>query len=270
MRISAFSVIKNEAQFIGYGLMSILPYVDEVVYFDGNSTDGTLRLLDHIKTKYDSQNKIKVFLDKDFKDFKEDYVRVFNECMKACTGDYLFYIHPDIILTDPGKLIDRKNWNELAYYTNIRSFAGEDLDLEIVKGRTDKWKTIMKNCLGLKYWGHYGHTHEDMYHTAITGDRHVVYKNMKDYPYVVGDSGIKIWHFCECKPRKRREQKMETVIRTNIKSDEVFVKDALVNHPRIHLQNQKGIWGYFEFTQRVDPLPDVFAKHKDEFEAVLR
>ncbi len=35
--------------------MSILPCVDEVVYFDGGSTDGTLELLAHIKTKYDQK-----------------------------------------------------------------------------------------------------------------------------------------------------------------------------------------------------------------------
>src|SRR5512139_2144121 len=98
MTLSAWSVIKNESQFIGYGLMSILPYVDEVVYFDGNSTDGTLELLDYIKTTYDKENKVKVFKDKDFNDFKDNYVRVFDECLKTCTGDHVIYVHPDMIL----------------------------------------------------------------------------------------------------------------------------------------------------------------------------
>ena len=270
MTVSAFSVIKNEAQFIGYGLMSIFPFVDEIVYFDGNSTDGTLEILDYIKAKYDKGNQIKVFRDRDFKDFKDDYVRVFNECMGECSGDYLWYVHPDMILTGAGDLENREDWKEFAYFVNMRSFAGEDMGMEITKGRASKWKTIMKRGLGLKYWGHYGHPHEDMYHEAITGESHVVCRNMRDYPYIVGDSGIKINHYCECKPRKRREQKMETVMRTayNI-NEEGPLFDLVMNHPRVHLRNQNGQFGEFEFTPVQGQPPDLFSYYKKELEEVL-
>lgn len=271
MKISAWSVVKNEAQFIGYGLMSILNHIDEVVYFDGNSTDGTLRLLDYIKGKYDTQNKIKVYQDKDFSNFKEEYVRVFNECMKACTGDYLWYVHPDMILTDPGKLVDRANWKSKAFYVNMRSFGGEDMELEIVAGRTNKWKTIMKNAFGLEYWGVYGHPHEDMYFKHITGNQHVVHKDMTMYPFKVEDSGIKISHFCECKPLARREQKMETVLRTvEGETNQALINRILSIHPRVTLQDNDTSFGAFRFIPRADPLPEVFAKHREEFEAVLK
>lgn len=276
MKISAWSVIKNEAQFIGFGLMSILPYVDEVVYFDGNSTDGTLELLEHIKANHDPDNKIKVFRDKDFTDFKEDYVRVFNECMSACSGDYLLYIHPDMILTDPGKLVDRASWDFTAAYVNMRSFGGDDMELEITKGRTDKWKTIMRNSFGLHYWGYYGHPDEDMYFKHITGKEHKVHRDMRRYPFEVKDSGIKLWHMCECKPRKRREEKMRNVIFTNAGeipkgttvSEETRIFDVLVNHPRVHLQD--GVFGSteFKFEKRKEPLPEVFSKYKDEFDKI--
>ncbi len=270
MTISAFSVIKNESAFIGYGLLSILPYVDEVVYFDGNSTDGTLKLLDYIKTKYDDKNKIKVFMDRDFSDFRQDYQRVFNECMKACSGSYLFYVHPDMILTDPGDLVNREKWNALAYYVNMRSFAGEDLGYEITRGRTNKWKTIMKNSFGIHYWGDYGHEHEDMYFKAITGDAHKVLPAMRLYPFEVKNSGIKLSHFCECKPRLRREQKMENVLKTTqtFKNQETL-DEYVINHPRVNLKSGKSPFGTFDFVRRKDPLPEVFKKYKAEFDEVL-
>lgn len=270
MKVSAWCIVKNEAQFIGYGLMSILPYVDEVVYFDGNSTDGTLKLLDYIKGKYDTENKIKVFLDKDFKDFKDDYVKTCNDCMKACTGDYLWFMHPDMILVDPGRLAERKNWASKAYWVNLRSFAGEDMEFEIAKGRTDKWKTIMKNGLGLHYWGNYGHAHEDMYFGHITGREHIVHHNMRLYPFRVENSEVKLWHMCECKPRKRREEKMGNVLRTVYDlNDEGHIKEVMINHPRVHLQSQDSAYGNFKFVPRKDPLPEVFSKYKEEFEKVL-
>jgi len=254
--------------------MSLLDHVDEIVYFDGNSTDGTLELLQHIKSTYDKDNKIKVFRDRDFKDFKEDYVRVFNECMKECHSDYLWYCHPDMILMKPGDL----SGGALAYHVNIRSFGGDDMELEIVKGRTDKWKTIMRNKFGLHYWGHYGHSDEDMYFKDITGNEYRVYRSVKSYPYEVKDSGIELWHFCECKPRKRREQKMETVIRTNnlgldslgpTLDENVHMFDYVMNHPRVTLQTGKSVFGEFEFVERKDPLPEVFSKYKEEFDFVL-
>ncbi len=270
MNLSVFSIIKNESQFIGYGVMSLLPYVDEIVYADGNSTDGTLELLDYIKSKYDPEGKIKVFKGMDCADFKEDYVRLFNELMEKCDGRYLWYSHPDMILTEPGKLADRGKWDFKAAYVNMRSFAGEDMDMEIVKGRTDKWKTIMKNDFGLHYWGYYGDPHEDMYFKHITGSEHKVNKDMRRYPFAVEDSGIKVWHMCECKPRKRREQKMETVLKTiyNV-PDGKSMFDTVMNHPRVHLQDQNSYLGEFKFEPRKDDLPEVFHRYKDEFNEIL-
>lgn len=271
MILSAFSVVKNEAQFIGYGLMSILDSVDEVVYFDGNSTDGTLKLLDYIKGKYDPENKIRVFQNKDFSDFKGDYVRVFNECLKECRGKYVWFAHPDMILANPGAFKDRKDWTAKAYYTNMRSFAGEDMNLEIVAGRGSKWKNIMQNAFGLHYWGAYGSDHEDMYFREITGNQHLVHKNMRLYPYRVEDSGMDIWHMCECKPRLRREEKMRSVLQTNVEvpATSEHLNELVYNHPRVHLASGDSVFGRFTFAERQDPLPQVFERYREEFEKVL-
>ena len=271
-KISVFSIVKNEAAFIGVGVMSLLPYVDEIVYADGNSTDGTLEILDYIKKKYDTSDKIKVLKNMDCSDLKDDYVRLFNETMKQCNADYLLYCHPDMILTDPGVLADSRlgDNNEFAYYVNIRSFAGEKIEKEIVKGRTNKWKTIMKNDFGLHYWGHYGHNDEDMYFRDITGDEYVVHKDMSRYPFEVHDSGIKLWHLCECKSLARREQKMENVARTVMgMTNHVHINDLLANHPRVTLRSDKNMFGEFQFVERTEELPEAF-KYQKEFEGVIR
>ena len=269
MTVSVFALIKNEERFLPYSIMSLLPYVDEFCYGDGDSTDGTIKLIEYIQKKYDTEGKIKLFNGFDFTDFKESYVAKFNEIMKKCLGNYVFYCHPDMIMTDPGVLANKEKMSELAYSVGIRSFAGEDLGLEIVKGRSDRWKLIMKNAFGLHYAGFYGAAEEDMYFSAITGKEHVLHKSFRDYPYRVADSGIKISHFCECKPKARREQKMETVLVTN-GADPQTVKEALAAHPRVHLENDKTEWGTFEFKPRLDPLPEVFEKYREEFEAILR
>ncbi len=269
MTVSVFALIKNEERFIPYSIMSLLPYVDEFCYGDGDSTDGTVKLIEYIQQKYDKEGKIKLFKDFDFVDFKQDYVKRFNEIMGKCSGTYKFYVHPDMLATDPGDLPNRAKWDALAYSVGMRSFAGEDLGLEITKGRTNVWKLIMRNTLGLHYAGFYGEPWEDMYFRHVTGKEYEVYKDMREYPYQVKDSGIKFSHFCECKSKPRREEKMRNVLITN-GNDSLTINETLSAHPRVHLESSKGEWGDFRFEPRKDPLPEVFEKYREEFEAVLK
>lgn len=258
MKISVFAPIKNEAQFIGYGIMSLLPHVDELVYGDANSSDGTVQIIEDIQKKYDREGKIKLVKGFDFADFKEDYTRKYNELMDLCSGEYIFYCHPDMILTKPGILMDRSKMDAKAYFVNMRSFAGESMELEIVKGRTDRWKLIMRNALGLHYHGFYGEPTEDMYFRHITGSHYQVHKDMKKYPFEVVDSGIELWHFCECKPKDRRTEKMERVFK-----DGLGIKDeGALNHPRVTLKSGMSKYGEFRFEPRADPLPSVFELYK--------
>lgn len=263
MAVSVFSIVKNEAQFIGYGVMSLLPHVDEIVYADGNSTDGTLEIIEHIQKKYDVDKKLRVVRGADCKDLKDDYVRLFNDLMKECKGDYLWYCHPDMILTKMGKIEDA-----MSYSVNMRSFAGENAESEITMGRSKTWKSIMKNTMGLHYWGWYGHPAEDMYFKHITGNAHEIHSDYKNYPYGVKDSGIELWHFCECKPRVRREEKMEKVLSVNKLVPQDKLSFGVTTHPRVTLESGNSWAGKFEFVPRRDPLPEVF-KYKEEFDQVL-
>src|SRR3972149_5323434 len=105
MSISVFCPIKNEAQFIGYSIMSVLPYVDEFVYGDGNSTDGTIEIVEHIQQTYDTHKKIRLIKDVDFKNFSNDYINLYNRLIKECKSEYIWFLHPDMIVTNPDVIL---------------------------------------------------------------------------------------------------------------------------------------------------------------------
>jgi glycosyltransferase involved in cell wall biosynthesis len=268
MKISAMSIIKNESQYIGYSIMSVLDYVDELVYFDGNSTDGTIEIIEYIQKKYDKDKKIKLFKNKDFKNFNEDYTRLNNECLSMCTGDYIWFLHPDMVVLNPEKIkIDGKF---IRYFVNVNSIAGENAELVMTSGRTGKWYTIYKNDLGLHYHGFYGSPDEDFYFRAITGDEHVDHQGLKPRPYAIQDSGITLNHYCETKPYDRRLEKMKKVLKLcfpNMSDKDIDV--SAKEHPRVNLGD--GVWNKVLFTfEKNKEVPEVFKKHKKEFEPLRR
>ena len=205
--IGSFTGIKNEVQWVGFNIMSWLPHLAEMIFFDGDSTDGTVELIEYIQKHIEGGERIKLFKGQDPKDLKDDYVRVWDECLKQVKSDYALYIHPDMILTGWPRGL---KLGGLAYTTKIRSFAGEPLGelFEFSEGRTDRWKNLMSNSLGLHYDGHYGAAYEDMYFRDITGDDHTLYPNMNSYPYEVKESGIELNHYSDVRPYSRRLGRM--------------------------------------------------------------
>lgn len=49
MTITAHCLVKNEARFVWYAVMSVINHVDRVLLWDTGSTDGTLEILEEIK-----------------------------------------------------------------------------------------------------------------------------------------------------------------------------------------------------------------------------
>jgi len=239
--------------------MSTKDFVDEYVYFDGNSTDGTPELLEYIRDKY--QVNIKVVRDMDPKDLKDDYVRVFNECLKSVKSDHVFFLHPDMIAT---------SWNcdlkksVLSHYVSMRSFAGNPRGeiLEIINGRTDKWKCILRNKFGLHYHGHYGVGNEDMYFKDITGNEYALYENFESYPYPIKYSGIKINHYSDVRDYKRRLGRMITSVGNQYPdADKKAIEDLAISHPRVSLFDS----GKYNFKfKSTEDFPDVFYRKKPE------
>jgi len=260
--IGSFILIKNEAKWIGPHLASWLPHLDQMVFFDGNSTDGTLDIINSFKKTKDG-HKIKLVLDKDPKNLREDYVKLFDECLHSLDTDYAFFLHPDMICEDIG---DIKNIGDsITYSTTMRSFAGEpDGDLLEITGRCDKWKNIyrLRNPdLGLHYHGFYGADNEDCYFREITGNSHEFYGPMVNlYPYAVVDSKMRILHFSDVRTHERRISRMaECFVNAGYTREEG--REIASKHPRVTLKSN----GFINFTKC--EYPEIFKTWQQEIYA---
>lgn len=259
MSITAFTILKNEIDYIGYSIMSILDYVDELVYADGGSTDGTIELIEHIKKKYDKDNKIKLFKNKDCKDLKKDYTRLFNWVLKQCTSDYVMFWHADMIMTNPKAF---KNIKEptIRYFINMVSFV-KGGNKYFSSGRANRWHTIYKNDYGLHQYGDYGSVHEDFYFRDITGDEHIICDLNPNLSYETQDSRLKAYHFCESKDYNRRVDKMvKSLVNCNWIKDEA-IKVAKI-HPRVTLKS--GVYRGVNF--KIKPFKGIKAEVFKKYE----
>lgn len=238
--IGSFTIIRNEAEWIGGHLEMWLPILSQMVFFDGNSTDGTLEIIKDVKANHPMGDKIKLVEDKDPSDLEADYVRVFNECLNAVDAEHAAFIHPDMIPVTHGYSL----YNTPAHFMTVESYAGEPGGelLRIAKGRTDKWKNIyqMKPSLGAHYAGFYGSPEEDVYFSEITGDSHDFKSDIGLYPYKVADSGIKVLHFSDVRTYERRLGRMKSCLK-NQGHNPAAVEAIAHAHPRVTLKSGLGV-----------------------------
>lgn len=235
MTIGSYTIIKNEVRFIAEHLKSWTPFLQEMVFYDGNSTDGTLDIL-----KSDKSGKVRVFENKDPKDLTDDYQRIFNDCMWELGTDLAIFLHPDMFCIK----YSAPKEGIIAATTDIRSFAGDPGGvLYEIKGRGEKWKHIyrLRNPdLGAHYFGAYGAQNEDTYFSEITGSEHRYHgQNFSAYPYPVSESGISIAHFSDVRPLERRIDRMiKTLINQGYKYE--VAKGIAEAHPRVTLKDGAG------------------------------
>src|SRR3990167_9586441 len=248
MTIGSFCLIKNEKAFLRAHLDGWLPYLDEMVFFDGNSTDGSLETLREYGREHKLGFKLKIFAGKDPVNLKEAYVPMFNSALWTVQSDFAFYLHPDMIVVGIGNLRNIPK-DDIAASINVKSYAGDSGGnlFEIVKGRRSRWKAIhrLRNPdLGAHYHGFYGAADEDVYFSEITGDVHSCLgdENFEDCPYTVYDTGALVYHYSDVRPYERRLQKMKRSLLHQGYSPEEAAKVSPL-HPRVSLKNGSG----FEF-----------------------
>lgn len=275
MRISAIAPVLNEVDFIGYSILAALPGIESIHYgIDEKSNDGTFEL---VKMLAETKAKGKLFWYRG-PDFninpmdKASYNNAFNILIEAAIAtskpDGIIFLHPDMIVTNPQQMLDLENDDVLAWYTHIRSFAG-DFKTEITRGRTNRWKNMHAPRFGLKYLGGYGSVNEDFYHSDITGTslRHYG-EEFSKYPFRVADSGIKINHYCELKDYRRRFEKMKLCLQTQHPEwDALMIEEMASKHPRVTLEQSSGQFGRFEFANSDEPIPEVITKYEAIFTA---
>lgn len=256
--VGSFCLVKNEGRWIAGHLLLWLPHLDQMVLFDGNSKDGTLEIIKAIQKDSPHGHKIKLVEDRDPKDLRDDYVRLFDECLRSVDCNYAFFLHPDMIPACKPDMSNLRNGTSLAFTTKMRSFAG-DSNLYEVRGRGERWKNIyrLRNPdMGAHYFGHYGAQNEDVYFRAITGDYHEHYgQDFQFYPYGIDDSGIEVLHFSDVRGHERRYQRMARSLENQGCSPEEASEIAKV-HPRVTLKDGDG----FEFVPAKYPADFISAK----------
>lgn len=240
--VGTFCLIKNEIQWIRAHLLSWLPFVDQMTFFDGNSTDGTLEILKDVQKHHPFGNRITIFEDKDPVNLREDYERLSNDCLHSLHTDYAIFAHPDMILDSPGGIA---NMSGLAYFTNLRSFAGEPGgELFEIIGRGERWFNVyrLRNPdLGLHYHGTYGHSTEGCYFSEITGKKYEpITGDFSYYPFKVLDSGIKILHYSDVRTYERRLERMERCL-VNQGHGMLKAAELAPLHPRVSLKDGQGL-----------------------------
>lgn len=243
MTIGSFCLIKNELQFINNHLSAWLPFLDSMVFFDGQSTDGTLDIIRGFIKNHEHGKKIILVEDKDPKDLKEDYTRLSNEAMRACLSDLTMFLHPDMF-PENGEVLKKIPEDIIAASVNMRSYAGEpNSEVYEIQGRGTKWKNIyrLRNPdLGAHYFGAYGAQNEDTYFSEITGNLHEHYgQDMVQYPYPIYDSGLIVKHYSDVRPYARRLDRMIKCLINQGYGKENAERIA-PNHPRVSLKAGNG------------------------------
>jgi hypothetical protein len=277
MKISVISPVKNEAAFIGYSVMAVLPYIHEILYGVAPNDDNTLELLHHIKEEH-AGDKLKIYEDTgvlppmwdfDPMDIKA-YNNSYNYLIQQATGDAVWFLHPDMVVTNPEAILTVPE-GPLAWWTDVSSYA-RDLKTEIVAGRAKRWKNIHANQFGVHYFGGYGSNNEDFYHKEITGTAYRHYgDDFSEYPFEVQESGISINHYCELKTYERRYEKMVRCLRTqHPEIPENELRSIAKKHPRVTLERTSETFGNFQFAPSRRPVPAVFEKYAKEFSPFIK
>lgn len=268
MRISVIGPVLNEVDFIGYSIMTCLEQMHEFIYaLDEKSSDGTRELLHHIKDKY-AHEKLIILDCPNFHPLNQKaYNDSFNMCILRMTGEAAMFLHPDQIITNPEAILTMPT-DALAWWVKMTSFAG-DMKTVITKGRATQWKNIHANKFGLQYFGGYGSQNEDFYHRDITGKAYKHYGvEFSKYPFQVMASGINVNHYCEVKGYKRRLEKMKFCLKTLApQASDAMIEESAAQHPRVTLEPSSLRFGEFKFEESDEAIPEVFWKHKAEFES---
>jgi len=159
MKISGFTIARNAIQYnypILESIQSILPVCDEFIVNVGDSKDDTLNLIKSIKS-----DKIRIIQNTwDFSLGKEVLSHQTNLALKACSGDWTFYLQSDEVVheDDLGKLkrlmekyVDDENVDALRF--KWLHFYGSYYRYRIDQGWYQKQDRIIRNNGEIESYG---------------------------------------------------------------------------------------------------------------------
>lgn len=102
--ITAHTMVKNEARFVWYAVMSVIDHVDKVLLWDTGSTDGTVEICKEIKKLRGTKVDFRQIDQSDILDF----TRARREMLEATTTDWFLMVDADEVWWDDSirKVVD--------------------------------------------------------------------------------------------------------------------------------------------------------------------
>jgi glycosyltransferase involved in cell wall biosynthesis len=231
MLISAITMVKNEEEFVGYVIMSMYDYVDEIIVTDGGSTDATVDIVKYIIKNYDKDNKIKYW--EDLRP-KNELIHTRNDMLKKCHGDWILRLEGDEVYSKENaqKVVDYIKNSKIKgsilsvgwpYY-----FFVNDINTIVPVGEAHTYATIMiKNNKGVHAAHHDRGGNETFYDEGwFTQDgKEVSIWHPKENP-TQRVKDIAIHHYAGFKASTRHQDYM-------LKTKKVLFKEG---HPEVFLE----------------------------------
>ncbi|MDD2807882.1 MAG: glycosyltransferase [Patescibacteria group bacterium] len=160
--ITAHTLVKNEENFVGYAIRSVIDFVDQVIVFDTGSTDRTVEIIKQLAGEY--PEKI-VFEEKGECD-KQRHTELRQEMLDRTTTDWFMILDGDEVWTKRGteevkKIINENNTVECLvapFYLCVGDiFHYSRRGLYDIYGKKGHFSPkIYKKIPGIHWFGDYG------------------------------------------------------------------------------------------------------------------
>lgn len=113
MEIWAHTLVKNEARWLWFSVVSVINHVDKILLWDSGSTDGTLEIIQELRKKYPG----KIHFQKKEIGTPEEFAKVRQEMLDETKSDWFIVLDGDEIWWDDSikKVVNeiKKNGNKI-------------------------------------------------------------------------------------------------------------------------------------------------------------
>lgn len=222
--ITAHCLIKNEENFVGYAIKSVIDFVDSIIVFDTGSTDKTVEIIQNLAKEY--PNKI-IFEEKGICD-KARHTRLRQEMVERTKTDWFMILDGDEVWPQR-TLVEAKEAMNKGVYDGIQIRFYECVGDIYHRHRKESYITARFVKMGDMRWG--GDYEQDTYYTK-NGAEFLKTKNM----YLAQN---KFWHLTHLeRSSKDGEDYSSGGKRVNKRILTYFMLGVKVNEPIPEVFNQ--------------------------------
>ncbi len=96
--LAAHCIVKNEENFVGYAIKSVIDYVDKIIVFDTGSTDGTIEIIKGLARQYPD----KIIFEAKGECDKKRHTELRQEMINRTSEEWFMILDGDEVWTDDG------------------------------------------------------------------------------------------------------------------------------------------------------------------------